>query len=253
MRRTLLDMTQSVLSALDSDPVSSISDTYEAGQIAERIRDAYLDLIDEQGLKANKVITTLIGLASTTRPHVLKIADNVSRLLWFNYDIRESSTAPLEYRELTYMEPNEFVRFCNGRDSTNTTEFFVWGTNAKMVIGKKEMPTYWTSFSDQYIVCDSYDSTVDSALVGGKTQVYVELIPFFTMEDDFIPELPENLFTLLHNTVLNRCYMLDKEKLNPKFEQQEQRSRVRSQRLKYRLQREQNKEYQTPDYGRRRP
>ena len=38
---TLLDMTQNILSALDSDPVDSIDETVEAVQVAELIKEAY--------------------------------------------------------------------------------------------------------------------------------------------------------------------------------------------------------------------
>ncbi len=38
---TLLDMTQNILSALDSDPVDSIDETVEAVQVAELVKEAY--------------------------------------------------------------------------------------------------------------------------------------------------------------------------------------------------------------------
>lgn len=255
MKRSLLDMTQSILTAIDGDAVLSISDTVESIQVANTIRQTYFDLIDEQQLPANHEMVTLESVSDVTQPHLLRLPDNVSRIIFFTYDCRENTSDPLEYKEVGYLKPEDFIRHCNKRDSTNTTEYFVWTPSSqpglKLVIGKQSFPTYWTSFDDEHIVFDSFDNDVETTMQSSKTQAYCELRPVFTMEDDFVPDLPENMFGLFYSMAENKCYFASKQAANPLTNRQENRNRVRAQRNKYRQERDQNKWDGFPDYGRR--
>ena len=257
MTRTVLDMTQAILSALDSDPVSSISDTYEAQQVADRLKDTYFDFIDEQGLPAAKRFIGLYGRSDINKPNVLWIPDKVSEVLWFKYNVKENNASDV-WKELVYKDPKSFVEFCNTRDSLDTDNVYKQQVlpdqtglhYTYLLIDKTKMPDYWTTFDDEEIYVDSWDNSVESTIQAAKTQAYCEIRPVFTMEDDFIPELPENLFSTYYAQALSRCYVLGKESLNPKFEEQEERNRVRSQRLKFKQSQDRTSPY--PDYGRRR-
>jgi hypothetical protein len=50
MKRTLLEMVQSILSDMDSEDVNSISDTNEAEQIASVIEDTYYNIISARDI-----------------------------------------------------------------------------------------------------------------------------------------------------------------------------------------------------------
>lgn len=257
MKRSVLDMTQGILNTIDGDPVTSISDTNEAYQVALQIRQAYLSLIDEQQLPANHEMVTLEALSDTDSPHVLKLPERASRIIFFTYDVRESESAPLQYRDVAYSAPEKFIREINKRDSTNTSEHFIWSPPdqpaLKLIIGNKAHPSFWTSFDDEHIVFDSFNSTVEASMQSSKTQAYCEIHPTFLVQDDFVPDLPDNLFTLLYSMAENRCFYNSRQKANQLGDRDERRMRTRAQRLKFRDAALQNKFDTYPDYGRKRP
>lgn len=251
MKKSLLDVVQSILSTLDADPVSSIDDTNESQQVAEKVRDTYFEVIDEMRLPANHQLMALTGLSSASRPHVLRVPDAVSNVIFFKYNVADPGDKA-EFKEIKWKKPEDFVNLLNTRDSLNTTDYFQWSTGGvKLTIGKKADPSFYTSFDDEHIVCDSYNSTHEATMQASKTQAYCEIRPVFNMEDDFVIDLPENMMGVLMQTAENRCFFLQKLERYIPGEKAEQRRRVRAQRNKFRQDREQNKFKDLPDYGRR--
>jgi hypothetical protein len=252
MARTLLDMTQDILSTLDSDPVNSISDTYESLQVATLIKTTYQDIVEEYGLPTNQKLSYLEGVGDLDRPTHLKIPDNVRGLHWWKYDKRLDIADALMYTKVNYYSPIEFIEYCNQRDSLDTTNYqtITLEANVKIIIGKTAHPYIWTSFDNEYVVCDAYNSDVDATLQQSKTQAFLEYGPTFTFADAFVPDLPENLSTLLFRTAENTCYALFKQTVNPKLEQKERRLRIRAQRNKTKVDEQQNNVRGRPDYGR---
>ena len=249
-KRTVLDMTQGILSEMGSDSVNSISDTIEATSVAEVLRQVYFELIDEMDLPTNRKLVSLEGLGDTAKPTHMRIPENVSSVKWIKYDARTGVSTNKNYRDIKYMAPDEFVTLVTSRPSTDTTNYMVvqYDANIPLVIGVKDSPTYWTSFDDEYVIFDSYDEDVDSTLQSSKSICEVEYRPTFTLSDTFIPDLPENFFNNLYTQALTRCIANDKQQLNPKAEQAERRFRIRAQRNKWRSKRAGDT---GPDYSRK--
>ena len=55
----------------------------------------------------------------------------------------------------------------------------------------------WTTFDQRYVYLDSYNSTEESTVQGSKTIINTIIKPEWSLSDTFIPQLPENMFTLL--------------------------------------------------------
>ena len=252
MTKTLLEMTQDILSTLDSDPVNSISDTYESLQVATLIKTTYEDIVTEYGLPTNNKLTYLEGVGDTNRPTHLKIPDNVKALHWWKYDKRLDISDALMYTDIIYKDPKDFIDYCNNRDSLDTSNYqtIVLESNVKVVVHKMSHPYIWTTFDNKYVVCDAFNSDVDATLQQSKTQAFLEYGPVFTFVDAFIPDLPENLSSLLYRTAENTAYALYKQTVNPKLEQKEKRLRIRAQRNKIRVDEQQTNSRGRPDYGR---
>lgn len=84
MKYTVLDMTQSILSAMDSDEVTSINDTVEALQVAECIRTTYNSMVSRFNLPANNQLIHLSQSDATT-PTLMTMVDGVQRMDWLKY------------------------------------------------------------------------------------------------------------------------------------------------------------------------
>ena len=250
-KRTMLNMVQGILSAMDSDVVSSITETEEAMQVSRVIEDTYYDIVDEHDLAHTQDLFALEGLADTDKPTHMKLPQDVSKILWIKYDKRMEAGDPKDYQEVEYLEPKRFIEMCASRDSTDTDNYKVVGysNNIPIIINKTSPPTWWTSFDDEYIIFDSYYSTLDSTLQTAKTLCYGNMRPPFTSNSDtFVPDLPEQLFGLLYNEAMARSMNLWRQSVLPKVEQAASRMRVRAQRNKWR----QDMTHQGVDYGRRR-
>jgi hypothetical protein len=249
-KQTLLDMTQDILSAIDGDEVNSISDTVEAMQVVAIIKRCYLDIVTEHELPCNEGLTKLIGLGDVDKPNVMQIPESVSKVNWIQYDCREDVDGDKEYRDMKYLAPLDFMHLVNSRSSTDTDNNVVVEieTDVPLVIDKTKAPTYWTSFDDEYIVFDSYNSDVDSTLQQSKSIIHAGSEPTFTIDDDFIPDLPENLFSYLYNKAEANAFAKLKQETNIKTEQSENRHRIRAQRNKWRQGRA---IIEGPDYGRK--
>jgi hypothetical protein len=251
--KTLLEMTQDILSTLDSDTVNSISDTYEATQVSKIIRNVYLDIVTEYRLPSTHKLSYLESVSDVSKPTHLKIPSGAKKVIWWKYDTRADTADQKQYSEVVYLSPEEFVELCNSRNSLDTTEnkVITLESNVSLVLCKTSRPTYYTSFDDEYIICDSYDSTVDTTLQQSKTQAFLDYGPTFSMTDNFTPILPENLQQLFFRTAENMCYQLFKQAVNPKLERKEHDLRIRAQRNKEKLTALDNKRGTMPNYGRR--
>src|SRR5258705_4723346 len=85
MKRTLLDMTQSILSSLSSDEVNSISDTTESLQVAEIIRTTYFNMISRLGVVNHKQLIQLDPSLDPTMPVLMYIPQGISNIEWLKY------------------------------------------------------------------------------------------------------------------------------------------------------------------------
>lgn len=85
MKRTLLDMTQSILSSLGSDEVNSISDTTESLQVAEVIKTTYFNIINRINLPNHNQLIQLDPSLDATMPVLMYVPEHIARLDWLKY------------------------------------------------------------------------------------------------------------------------------------------------------------------------
>jgi hypothetical protein len=197
-KNTLLDMVQGILNDLDADEVNSISDTVEATQVADIIRSTFHKLEAERAWPYEKRLLQLDGLSDITRPSHLKLDSTIDDISKINYDKRRTVTGKSTMLEVKYINPDSFLKLTNTRDSSSTDVKQVTDTSgAVLLIATNTPPAYWTSFDDDHIVFDSYDTLVDSTIQTSKTQVLATVNQVFVMADDAIPPIPSNAFPLL--------------------------------------------------------
>lgn len=250
MARTVLEFVQDILTEMGGDEVNSISDTIEATDVANILKQVYSEIVDEYSLPSTSTLRALEALSDTDLPNVMKIPDDSWDIKWIKYDTRVGVSDNKNYRTIEYRDPDSFVQYVNTNPSTDTTNFQVvqWTADVPLVIAKTKAPTYWTSFDDEFIVFDSYDSDVDSTLQASKSIVMIETRPELVIADDNTVDIPLNLENLLYITTLNRCNAGTRETINPETSLEGRRLRIRAQRNKWR----QGRQTDTgPNYGRR--
>lgn len=85
MKLTLLDMTQTILSAMSSDEVNSISDTAESMQVATIIRNKYFDIRSRVDLPDHQQLFQLQPSIDPTSPVLMYIPQGISDVKWLKY------------------------------------------------------------------------------------------------------------------------------------------------------------------------
>ena len=81
-KMTLLDMTQNILSALDSDAVDSIDETVEAIQVADLVKEAYFDIMSQRDWPFLFQLSQLTGLSDVNNPTKMLLPATVNKVKW---------------------------------------------------------------------------------------------------------------------------------------------------------------------------
>src|SRR5205085_12243106 len=95
MKRTLLDMTQTILSSLGSDEVDSISDTTESMQVAGIIKTTYYNIVNRLDLPNHYQFIQLDPSLDATKPVLMYVPAGITKIEWlkyFNSNILQGST-----------------------------------------------------------------------------------------------------------------------------------------------------------------
>lgn len=223
-KRTLLQIVQEIANDIDTDEINSIGDTVESEQIAEIVRSTYQAIISNRNWPHTAKLVNINASGSSSLPNVMTISDDVKELISVYYDKKKLGETRRRFEEVKYVSPDDMLRIFYGRntDSDNVDEID-GGSGKVYIILNDKAPTYYTSFDDTTLVFDSYDSEVDSTLQSSKTQVRAYVVPTFTVSDTFIPDLPEEAFSLLIEEAKSKASIKIAQKQDPKAEQESRR------------------------------
>jgi hypothetical protein len=242
MRKTLLSMVQSILSDMDSEDVNSIADTVEAQQIASVIQDTYFNIIAAREIPEHKQMLQLTSLSDSQKPTHFRYPNNTKEIEKLFYN---TSTTGSTYTEVYFVEPIDFLNRVD-ESATNTIQVQTVAGNVPVFIMTDRMPKYYTSFDDDNIIMDAYDSSVEAILQESKTRAYGTIYPTFSIEDSFEPDIDDTMLPYLLAEAKSTCFSLFKSGSDPKVEQAARRLKSYVQNDMYKTRRENKR----PHYGR---
>lgn len=207
-KMTLLEMVQDILNDIDGDEVNSISDTFESEQIAQIIKTTYDAMIRSKDWPHTKGLLQLVASGTTAKPTHMTFDEDFKRIVYINYNKIKVGETRIKYEPVRFMNSDDFLRMVNSRDSTASNISSVVDDSGITLLIRNDMaPSYFTSFDDETLVFDSYDSAVDSTLQVSKTQCVAFKIPDFVISDAVIPDLPSEAFILLLEESKSRVSM----------------------------------------------
>lgn len=230
MKYTLLDLTQNVLSSMDSDEINSINDTVESQQVVKIIKTVYDDIIARSDLPFHKAFFNLIPSGDSTKPTLMTKPDNITHIDWLKYNtIKLGDTVP-NWHTLDYLSPEDFidrVQNFNTADITiGTMTITANGFTVSLNYYNNAGPNYYTAFDDNTIIFDGYDSEVDSTLQSIKTIGSGTRNLVWNEIDGFVPELQADQFALLLNEAKSLAWAELKQAQHPKAERTAQKNWV---------------------------
>lgn len=220
MKMTLLEIVRDILNDMDSDDVNSISDTVEAMQVAQIVKTCYQEITSNRNWPHQKKLIEAEASGTLERPTHIRLPKNVKELEVFRYNANKTDDpTKMQYKEVWYREPDEFLRITSTMGSSPYSRVVRDLNNTPIVIRTNQAPTYWTTFDDTHLVCNSYDSAVDDTLQRSKTQILVYTNPEWVHTDDAIPDLPEEAFAALLAEAKSTAFFSLKQMANEKAEQ----------------------------------
>lgn len=242
-------MTQSILSSLSSDEVNSYSDTSESMQVSEIIRQTYFNLVSRAQLPVSKEIFQLTPSADASLPVLMYRPDNISNIEWIKYfdasstsdtnsdfihdlnvdltQLAESTDSPPSFKYVQVLAPQQFIDMINTfnteEDDVETYTFNDGTSSFNLSYKSNKTPQYCTVLKNYYILFDSFDVSLENTLQASKTMCYGETIPYYTLSDNFIPDLDDYQFPLLLNEAKSLAFLELKQTTHPKAEQETRR------------------------------
>jgi hypothetical protein len=244
---TLLDLTQRILNDMNGDEVNSISDTLESQQVAQVVRDTFDEIIASRSWPHLNRLITLTPHGSS-RPTHMDTGETWVYMDFIKYNVRTQTATKDDFDDIFYMDPKEFLDLLNQRDSSSTdVDTITDPTGVSLYIVNNDRPRFWTTFDDEVIVFDSYDSQVETNLQASKTQCYGNVEPTWSHTDTAVPDLPAKAFPYLLAEAKSVAFNALMQVGNQKAEQQSRRQRVWHAREKWRN----GQGMQFPDYGRK--
>ena len=213
MKTTLLQIVQSILSDMDSEDVNSISDTVEAQQIGSVVEDTYYNIIADREIPEHNKLMTLTAMADSAKPTHFKYPTNTKHIDRVEYNV--GTVAKKDFAEVAFVDP---VYFLDNMDESGLL-VETYDGNLDIFVGTTTAPSYYTSFDDEYVIMNSYDSAVDTTLQSSKIRAFGSVYPTFSQTDSFAPDLDNTLMPLLLAEAKSTCFSLFKGGSDPKVEQ----------------------------------
>ena len=207
-KMTLLEIVQSALNSMDSDRVDSISDTEESSQIALVAKEVYYNLINREEWEFLNKGILLTSPADPNNPTQFDLPDNIRFITRFSYNV--STTPEKYYKDLEYLSHDEFFRRTATEGTVNTQEVTI-DSGLRFFVRTDHMPQYFTTVDDRVLICDAFDSDVESFLDPAKVSASAITIPTWTESDSFVPELPTHFFPLFLAEVKNASHRYFKQ------------------------------------------
>tara|TARA_R110000851_G_scaffold25114_1_gene72427 strand:- start:992 stop:1735 length:744 start_codon:yes stop_codon:yes gene_type:complete len=243
IKKNLLEIVQNILSDMDSEEVNTISDTVEAMQVAQIVETTFYNMVAARDIPEHESLLKLTAMSDTSFPTHFQYPTNVKHIEQVSYDV--SSDGTYEYRVLKWEEPLDFLRKTDNRSLSSVTVVEDKSGGTKLRIFNDRMPTYYTSFDDNYIVMDAHDSTIDTTLTQGKSRAFGITYPVFSQADDYTPDIDATMHPYLLAEAKSTCMSLLKGGTDMKVEQSARRQKSYVQNDMYKT----KKGFKRPNYG----
>lgn len=232
---SLLEITQDILSDLNDDEVNSISDTVESLQVAQIVKSTYFELMDLQNWPHLRRLMSLTSSADNNRPTHMIVPDLVKEIDQIEYNRKQTTTGRDNYGVVKYLHPDEFLRITSAYNSTqDNVKRVVDYSGVNLLVYTDKQPDYWTSFDDDHIVFNAHNSAIESTLQSANSRMFGYVSATWQMTDAFIPDMPEEMFSMLLAEAKSVAFVRLKQAADAKAEQQARRQMARMKRDSWR-------------------
>src|SRR6267154_3232567 len=172
----------------------------------------------------NSMFGTVTSYSSTTL--VINVTSVIGSDTYTSWVIFQSTgvNSPAGFKYVTILPIQQFLDMINALNPSDsnvrTFTFTEQGNNFTFYYKNDRQPQYCTVIGNSYVIFDSFAEDFDTTLQSAKTMCFGEVIPDFSLTDNFIPELDDNLFPLLLNEAKALAFYELKQMPHAKAEQE---------------------------------
>lgn len=239
MRYTLLEMTQLILSAMDSDEINSISDTTESYQIANMARSVFYDMCVDMNFPCYETLFQLEASGNTAKPVLMTVPVTLVReVKWVKYDNVDSvlNETNSNYCDVTPLNFHDFLErqrgLRNGTSNVGQMAVVTGGETFNFMYMTNQFPMYYTTIKDNTFIFDAYRSDLDTTLQKSKTMCMGMQYEVFLLEDSYVPNLEPDQFSYFINKLKVRAFNELKQQENKEAIQETRRQKIVQQKRK---------------------
>lgn len=234
MSRTLLYTVQRVLEKLDLDDVNSINDSPDAVLVAREAENTFYDLLNRNEWPEQYDSISVASVGDVNNPTALQIPADVLKIKSLRYDVAEAGASDKSYKEMKKISNEDFLDLCYNRKSSDSNVTVADNNGVELFVYNDKAPEYFTTFDNETLIFDSYDSDVESTLQGSKTACIGYEIPAFVMDDAYVIPLDAKTYPLYLAEIAAACSISFNGEIHPEEERRRARGISRLRRDSYR-------------------
>lgn len=231
LQKTLLQVVQSTLGAMDSHSVDTIGENPESEQLVLVAREVYEEMATHQDIPQFQKLDQLLGLNDSSRATMMRIPDECTDIGTVRYR-HVSSSGRVKMEEVRFRDKDLFLheQLCLDVDDTDKVGYNVLESNIQVPYYRDRGPCYFTLFDDQHLIFDAVDTVQaqDNTLHNDASLVISYVVPEFEMRDDFIIPLPAQMQTQFLAQMKEVAFMEQKQMANPVQTEKSRRTRRRN-------------------------
>lgn len=223
MERTLLYTVQRVLEKLNLDPVNSISDTEDSLLVSREAESTFYDLMTRAEWQDKIDLLEVTSVSDLDNPTALTIDGDIHNITSFRYDVTTTTDTHKVIREMIWLDPEDFLDRCYTLNTSNDNVKEVTYKDIPLFVVTDSMPQYYTSFDNEMLILDSYDSSIEDTLIGTKSICYGKKVPAWSEADDFVIPIQDSLYPLFLAMLASACSIY----MNSEASQEDERRQAR--------------------------
>lgn len=258
MKYTLLELIQRILSSIKGEEVNNYNDTAESLVVRDIVKECFYNIIGTADFPELKTLFELTASGDSAKPTLMTLPSDVVGLEWVKYNkIASGETAP-NFGYVRYMPLADFTEMMHqlSTDETNVGTFTVTTGSSDAIefyYTDDKAPDFYTSFDDNTIIFDSYDSVVDTTLQKSKSLCYGLKSGVWTDSNSFTLPLDAQQFNILIKEAKAMAWEELRQTQNATAGMQVRRAKIAAEKKKDRANYDHKGYYYSkyPNYGRK--
>lgn len=209
-KRTLLQLVQDIGTLIGSDEIDELYETQETVDILAILRMTFNNVIARRDWEFTKNQPRLLDDRDVgdTQINRLNLPTDVAQLSTLRVRYRSPVDGRNEvFKDLQYLSPSDFLTLVQeGNENDSNIDTILNDDSVPMLIRNDVDPTYYTSFDEDHIWFDAYDSARGTGNLSADAVIFATIIPSMDWTDaNATLPVPERMELLIFEEAVVSC------------------------------------------------